>query len=144
MAMKLLRFSDAIPLDLWIPYIYFQPEVLRCLELVSVIGAMPTHISSRLAVTPSDLAEPERVISDDNRSLVALHPGASDPRRRWSPANFAAVGDALARTGARVVVTGAPPEQDLVSAVARSVQMPSEQVCGQLSLRLPGLRAKHD
>jgi ADP-heptose:LPS heptosyltransferase len=39
-----LRSPDAIPLDRWMPYVYYQPEILRYLELVSLIGAKPVTL----------------------------------------------------------------------------------------------------
>jgi ADP-heptose:LPS heptosyltransferase len=49
---------------------------------------------------------------------VVLHPGASVPARAWSPDRCAAAVAALAATGRRVVVTGAPAEAALTRRVA--------------------------
>jgi uncharacterized membrane protein len=59
-----------------------------------------------LAVTARDRAAAAAVLPDDGRPLVALHLGASDPRRRWPVTRFAAVADDLAARGARLVVVG--------------------------------------
>ncbi len=129
-----LKTPDAAPLDRVMPYIYYQSEVVRYLELVVRVGAAPVTLEPRLAVTASDLAEADAVLPPGPEPLVALHPGASDPRRRWPPAHFAAVGDALAASGMRVVVTGTDAERDLTAAVVRGMTAPALNLCGRLSL----------
>ena len=47
-----LKTPDAVPLDRWIPYIYFQSEILRYLEVVSLVGAPPTRLN-RASCSPS-------------------------------------------------------------------------------------------
>jgi ADP-heptose:LPS heptosyltransferase len=49
---------------------------------------------------------------------VVVHPGASVPARAWSPARNAALVEALAAEGRRVLVTGAPGETELTRLVA--------------------------
>ena len=138
-----LKAADAAPLDRWIPYVYYQPEILRFLEVVALVGAEPVGVQPRLAVTERDLAESLAAVPDTAGRLVALHPGAHDPRRRWPAERFAAVGDALARAGARVLVTGGESEGDLVGAVVASMREPAEGLAGRLSLHgLAGLLSR--
>lgn len=68
------------------------------------------------------------------RDLAILHPGASDPARRWSPASFAAVGDRLAAEGARVVLTGTANEAGIVAQVAAAMSAPATDLCGRTGL----------
>lgn len=95
-----LRTPEAAPLDRWLPYLPYQHEVLRFLEVVGLVGGGPVPLAPQLAATTDDLAAAARALPDDGRPLVVLHAGATDPRRRWPPAHFAAVGDALAAAGA--------------------------------------------
>ena len=44
-------------------------------------------------------------------AVVGLHPGATDPRRRWPTARFGEVAAACAAEGCRVLVLGAKDEQ---------------------------------
>ncbi|HYO37426.1 MAG TPA: glycosyltransferase family 9 protein, partial [Geodermatophilus sp.] len=76
-------------LDRWLPYVHDQHEVLRCLELTGLVGAVPVTLQPRLAVTPADAAAADAVLPAGPQPLVALHPGASDPRRRWPARCFA-------------------------------------------------------
>ncbi len=138
-----LKTRDAEPLDKWVPYIYFQPEILRYLEVVALLGAQPNGLEPRIAVTPIDLRESESICPPTDQPLVVLHPGATDPRRRWPPARFAAVGDALAEAGAQVVVTGTSDEISIVGAVKDAMHHKSVDACGRLSLRgLAGLLSR--
>jgi len=66
---------------------------------------------------------------------VALHPGAVDPRRRWPVERFAAVGDALAEAGARILLSGSGGERTLADAIAAHMRHPVLPLCGALSLR---------
>jgi len=49
---------------------------------------------------------------------TVVHPGAASAARRWPADRFAALVDALAQGGHRVVVTGGPDDDALVAAVA--------------------------
>ncbi len=129
-----LRTPDAAPLDRWIPYMPYQHEILRFLEIIGLVGGGPVPLAPQLAVTMDDLAAAERALPDDGRPLAALHPGATDPRRRWPPAHFAAVGDALAAAGARVVLVGAAEEGPLTAAVGGAMAAPTVDLAGKLTL----------
>ncbi|HMA47600.1 MAG TPA: glycosyltransferase family 9 protein, partial [Frankiaceae bacterium] len=129
--------ADAPPLDRTAPYLYYQPEVLRYLEAVSLVGAPPVTVQPALALTAADLRAAAGVPDPRPGPLVVVHPGASDPRRRWPASSFARVGDALARAGAGVVVVGDAAERPLVDEVAGLMSAPAPACAGGLSL--PGL-----
>ena len=103
------RDRGAPALDRDVPYAVTQHEVLRLLEVVALAGARPVGLEPVLAVTVRDRVAAAAALPDDGRPLVALHLGASDPRRRWPVERFAAVADDLAGRGARVVVVGSGP-----------------------------------
>jgi ADP-heptose:LPS heptosyltransferase len=129
-----LRAADAPPLDRWVRYVYYQPEVFRYLEVVGLLGAAPVTYHPRLAVTDADRAELRAALPPPSRTRVALHPGATDPRRRWPAGGFAAVGDALAEAGAEVLVTGTGVEQDVVQHVLDAMRMPAVPVMDAFGL----------
>ncbi len=126
--------ADAPLLDRWVPYIYYQPEILRYLEVVALVGALPAALEPRVAVTEADLREALPLIPESTRPVVVLHPGAGDPRRHWPPEKFAVVGDALAAAGAQVVVTGTGLERPLADAVVNGMIAKALNLCGRLSL----------
>jgi len=129
-----LRDKNAPPLDLHVPYVYYQPEILRFLEVVSLIGARVHTLQPQLAVTREDLLETWRVVPRPAQSIAVIHPGAGDTRRRWPPEKFAAVGDRLSGKGLKVVVTGDSDDKDLADATAGSMRREAINVAGRLSL----------
>ena len=100
------RDRGAPALDRDVPYAVTQHEVLRLLEVVALAGARTAELEPELAVTARDRRAATAALPDDRRPLVALHLGASDPRRRWPVERFAVVADDLAARGARVVLVG--------------------------------------
>lgn len=135
------RTPDAPALDRWLTYVYYQPEVLRYLELAGLVGAPPVGLEPRLAVGDEDRAEAALHGGGDGR-LVVMHPGATDPRRRWPEERFAALGDALTDAGATIAVTGDESERALAAAVVDAMHAPARDLSGRLSIRgLAGLLA---
>ncbi|TCB99547.1 glycosyltransferase family 9 protein [Micromonospora zingiberis] len=129
-----LRAEDAPPLDRWLRYVYYQPEVIRYLEAVALVGAPATTITPTLAVTEADRAEAAAVLGEPTRPRVALHPGATDTRRRWPAERFAEVARTLHADGYEVLVTGTPAEQDVVDRVVAAAGVPVRPQVGTLSL----------
>ena len=126
------RARDAPALDRWIAYVYRQPEIARCLEVAGLAGAAPVTLEPVITVVAADLEEAAPFTSAD--PFAVLHPGATTPRRRWSPEHFATVGDALAAEGLSVLVTGTGPERSLLDNVVAAMKAPALIVCDALSL----------
>jgi ADP-heptose:LPS heptosyltransferase len=134
------RAEDAVPLDRWIRYVYFQPEIVRYLEVAGLVGAPPVTAEPAIAVTSRDRREALRYAG--RGPYAVLHPGASVERRRWPAERFARVGRALAEHGLRVIVTGGEEERTTVDAVRAAMGAPSASACGTLSIGgLAGLLA---
>lgn len=55
---------------------------------------------------------------------VVIHPGASSPERRWPVRRYAAVAEALAVAGYRVVVTGSAAEEPAARVLAAGAGLP--------------------
>jgi ADP-heptose:LPS heptosyltransferase len=128
------RTPDAAPLDRWLRYVYFQPEIARNVEVAALVGASPAITEPALSVTDDDRSAADVALAGDGDGLVVLHPGASAGRRRWPPERFAAVGDILARDGATVAITGTGDERDLVGQVGAAMRAEALPLLG-LSLR---------
>ncbi|MEW9534623.1 glycosyltransferase family 9 protein [Microbispora sp. NPDC049125] len=122
---------DAERLDRWVPYVPFQHETLRHLEVAGLLGAAAGDIEPRVTVVREDWAELNRTLGRLPRGLVAIHPGAGDRRRRWPPERFAEVADRLHRPA---VVTGTEEERDVVERVVAAMKRPARAVIGELSL----------
>jgi ADP-heptose:LPS heptosyltransferase len=91
-------------------------EVERGLSLVATLGyRLADGDDGRLRVRrdrPADVPEL------GPGPYVVVHPGASVPARTWSPERHAALVEALAAAGRRVVVTGDTGERGLTALVA--------------------------
>lgn len=128
-----LRTPDAMPLHRSVPYVYHQQEAARCLEVVALVGAEPVTLAPRLNATPRDREAAAAVLEPGSRYAV-LHPGASDPRRRWPAERFAAVGDELVSCGLEVVLTGTADEGAVTAAVASGMRSGARDLAGRTSL----------
>ncbi|HEY1158347.1 MAG TPA: glycosyltransferase family 9 protein, partial [Arthrobacter sp.] len=138
------RTSDAASLERTIPYLYYQHEPLRALEVAGFAGAYPVDLEARLA--PAGRAALQEGQDDDGRPLVVIHPGATDTRRRWPAERFAELAAACAGDGCRVVIVGDGSEQELaerISGLASSAAVSS--VAGALDMAgLVALLARAD
>lgn len=123
--------------DRWVPYMPYQHDTLRWLEVAAAAGARGTRWEPRLALTDADLEASRAVVAPGDAPLVVVHPGATDARRCYPEDRLGAVAAALAVEGARVVVVGGASETDRVAAVAGGFGGPVETVVGRLDL--PGL-----
>jgi ADP-heptose:LPS heptosyltransferase len=128
-----LQAPDAPPLDRNLPYVYFQSEIVRYLEVVGLVGAPPVTLAPRIVSTSADAAEALTLVPESDAPLALLHPGATDPRRRWPIASFAAVGRALEAAGAEVLVSGTAEERALCDALVAALPG-ARNLCGKLSL----------
>jgi ADP-heptose:LPS heptosyltransferase len=116
-----LRDHDAPALDRSVRYEYWQHEVARYLEVVALLGVPPVRLAPHLAVTEADRHAAAEALAhaggDPQRPWVVIHPGATDPRRRWPAERFAAVAADLMAEGAQALVLGTGDE----AALARTV-----------------------
>jgi ADP-heptose:LPS heptosyltransferase len=129
------RTPDAEMLDRWISYGDFNNRRLEMLEIVALAGATHWRMMRELHVTDSDRQEAAAMFPTAQAGrLVIVHPGSSDPRRRWPVENFAAVADALADAGATVAVNGTDDESALVTAVIGHMRHDAVDLTGALSL----------
>lgn len=132
------RTPDAASLERTTPYIYYQHEPLRALEVVGFAGAFPIDLEARLAPAPG-LLDPG-TSDGEARSLVVMHPGATDPRRRWPVERFAELAAACAADGFDVVVVGDDSEEELAERIVELAG--SARVCSAAGkLEMAGLVA---
>ncbi len=129
-----LKTPDAVPLDRWVPYVYFQSEILRYLEVVSLVGAHPVQLAPRLEATEKDIAEAKYVLPSQEKPLALFHVGAGDPRRRWPTERFAALGDQLSIQGFQVAIIGTGREKAETRTFIQQMVNPVIDLCDRLSL----------
>ena len=98
--------DDAEPLERTMPYMYYQHETMRWLEVVGLAGAAPVTTEPHLEVTAAEVDATARHLPRAGAPLAVVHPGASDPRRRWPAERFAQVIAGLLDAGASVRLIG--------------------------------------
>jgi ADP-heptose:LPS heptosyltransferase len=92
-------------------------------------------MAAPLQVTVAERARAAAVLpASDIRPLVLIQPGASDPRRRWPAARFAALADALIAEGAQVAVNGTADEAALVADVIGAMRHGALDLSGKLTV----------
>lgn len=138
-----MRAPGAARLDRWISYEFYRHETLRLLEVVALVGAPPVTLQGRLPVLDGDLAEARAAVPDGGSDLVGLHPGSTDPRRRWPPPKFARVVDGLQRDGWRAALTGSDWERQVTREIVDAAERAPLDTTGTLSVSgLAGLYAR--
>jgi ADP-heptose:LPS heptosyltransferase len=118
-----LRNEAAEPIDRFIPYVHYQSEILRNLEVVALIGARTTQLEPDVEVTEADEQE-TAVIREiiKGKPYIVVHAGADDVRRVWPAVKFARLADDLIESGYQVVLTGTPKEEEIVMNVMRTMK----------------------
>ena len=112
------RTPDAAPLERNLPYLYYQHEIIRWLETVALAGATSVGEEPSIAVSAAERMRALDLVGDLRDGLVVLHPGASDPRRRWPAERFAEVATRLAADGMSVVVVGDGADASVADEIA--------------------------
>jgi ADP-heptose:LPS heptosyltransferase len=97
-----LATPDAEPLERTLDYIYYQHEVMRFLEVAALAGAAPTTLEPSLQARPGERESMAGMVNVVANGLIVVHPGATDPRRRWPAEFFADVACRLAADGYRM------------------------------------------
>lgn len=120
------RTEDAAMLERTIPYIYYQHEQLRGLEVAGLAGAGAHELEARLTVTGEEQENACRRLDRRTRGLITIHPGATDPRRRWPAQRFAEVATRVVADGCQVVIVGDDSDADAAEMVVSAVRA----VCG--------------
>ncbi len=128
--------ADAAPLERSLPYLYYQHEAIRWLETVALAGATSAGEEPRLAVSPRERMRALHLLGEGYGALAVIHPGASDPRRRWPAERFAELAVRLADDGMRVVVVGDGADASLADAIADAAAAEAGEAVFSLAGRL--------
>ena len=111
-------------------------EIERSLGVLTQLGLPGGETSLEFPIAPAEDAEAELLLEDHglDGDIVCVHPGARLHSRRWPAQRFAAVADALARQGLRVVITGSEEERSLTNEVESGMCCDAAELAGQTSL----------
>lgn len=120
-----------------LPYPQHRPEVWRHLDLMALLGAEPQGAELEFPLLARDHAQADAVLADaglDPGRFAVLHPGATSQSRRWPVERWAAVGDAVARQGLLVALTGVAAERELTGAIAARMDAFAADLAGRTDL----------
>jgi len=109
-------------LERTLAYVVHQHEVHRSLEVVALAGAVPVSYEPVVQVTAGEVAGGAGLLPPGSGPVLAMHTGATDPRRRWPADRFAEVARHALRAGSRVVLVGDSSDQDLALSVVEGAQ----------------------
>lgn len=121
-------------LDRFLPFPQHEHEIRTMMRLMEFLGVplagdeleFPLSEADRRMFRAVDGAAELR-----GGDYVCVHAGARYPSRRWPAERFAAVAEALAARGLRVVLTGTSGEAELVNHVSRSMRAPHLNLAGK-------------
>ena len=108
-----------------------EHEVLRWVRLAERLGAPARGAHLEFPLTQADWEEWRALGLKD---YAVLHPGSQLPSRRWPAERFAEVGDALAREGLRVLITGVAAEAGIIRRVREAMREPAVELAGRTTL----------
>ncbi len=114
-----------------------ESEVQRLLRLAEFLGAPSRSDHLEFPLFEDDEDEAARLRAQHGLGhgrYACLHPGGRGADRRWEPAGFAAVGEALAAGGIDIAITGTEEEQPIAEAVARRMSLPTAVLAGRTTL----------
>lgn len=110
------------------------PEPMRLLRLPEFLGLPVDGPQLEFPVTDEDRDELAEAAGEELGDYAVVHPGARLRSRRWSPAGFAEVTDALAERGLRAVLSGSEEEAPITAQVAEAMRSPALDLAGRTTL----------
>lgn len=120
----------------WAPWPEQGHEIERLLALIDYLGLPHAGTELEFPLERGDFGDLTAVWPGVQRAkpYVCVHAGAQLASRRWPASRFAAVGDALARDGYSVVLTGSASEAPLAAEIAARMRQPVVDLVGRTTL----------
>jgi ADP-heptose:LPS heptosyltransferase len=136
--------EDAEVLDRWVRYEYYQHEIVRWLEVAGLAGAEATTLDPVVLVTDDERTRVRSLLEGIGHTgsarLMVIHPGATDPRRRWPAERFAEVARERLDEGDFVVVVGDDSDRSAAEEIVARTDGRARSLAGELPIRdLPAL-----
>jgi ADP-heptose:LPS heptosyltransferase len=130
-----LTSKNSETLDRCLNFYYYQSEVIRCLEVVKLIGAHTTTLEPEINVLKQDEQEIQGFMrSLDNKPFVVLQSCAVDMRRMWPLENYPLLADKLKQKNIEVVFTGSEEDKSAIEDIVTLMKEKAINVCGEFSL----------
>ena len=130
-----LTSENAEKIDRAIDFYYYQSEVIRYLEVASLIDAKPISLEPQLNVLNQDVEEVKGLLSLlDKKPFVVLHPFATDIRRTWPAENYVPLADWFCEQNIEVVFTGLKEDNGEVEKMISKMKNKAINTCGAVNL----------
>lgn len=100
------------------PYSAGRYMALQKLSVLKPLGVTNGTLELEVTVNNDERDWARRTLSQLRRPIIAISPVATHAAKQWGLERWAAVADAMAITGASVVITSGPNEKDQAQAVA--------------------------
>lgn len=114
-----------------------ESEVARPLRVLERLGIPSCGTALEFPIGSADEDELRTVLRRSGLGTTAyacIHPGSSNPAKRWPPREFAAVGRELVACGLRVAVTGVGGEAHVTRRVSQAIGAGAVDLGGACSL----------
>lgn len=123
--------EGAANLDRSIHYYYYQHEVMRYLEIATLVGATTDIYEPSVHVLPGDWDEVKRFnIDHESESYILINPVANDIRRMWPLENYSTLADSLAERNVSVVFVGSMADHAIANDIINRMQRSAINACG--------------
>jgi heptosyltransferase II len=115
-------------------------KVEQFLNIVKAKDILPDGKNMELFISEKDEAFARDYLESqgakEGKPVIVLNPGGNWNLKRWPAANFAELGDKLAKLfGARILITGAEKDAELGNAIAGMMKHEPVVTCGKTTLR---------
>jgi ADP-heptose:LPS heptosyltransferase len=130
-----LTSPEAAPIDRSVDFYYYQPEVMRYLEVVRLIGAAPVMPEPEIKLLQEDKNEALNFLKNFPASpFIVIHPCGMDKRRMWIGEKFARLADIIQQKKYQIIFTGSEQDSETVSSIIARMKYPAVNACGKFSL----------
>jgi ADP-heptose:LPS heptosyltransferase len=127
--------KEAEPLDKSLEYFYYQPEVIRYLEIARLVNAETTILEPYIQIFNKDKNEALSLLNSHQiKKYIVIHPSGTDIRRMWDTNKFAKLADELYHKGYDIVFTGSMSDEDYNTTIINKMNCSAYNIAGMLSL----------
>src|SRR5699024_6228149 len=91
-------------------------------EVAGLAGCRPVTLEPQITPMPADRAAGAELLGGLAGPVLAIHPGATDPRRRWPTHAFAEIAVTSVRSGGSAVVLGGREDVEAAGEIATAAR----------------------
>ncbi|MDD5261939.1 MAG: glycosyltransferase family 9 protein [Methylacidiphilales bacterium] len=109
-----------------------SPAAAQLCAPLALLGLSTSDYRSRVYPNSEDRAEASRLLPDDGRRTVAIHPGSGSPRKNWPFENWKELMERMSEElDVRLVLTGGEAESELLPQLSSGLKVPHTVIYNQ-------------